>query len=268
MIYCWFADYHSLLPAVFSKIAGKRFYIVLGGYDVTYLEEFNYGSFNKKFRGSCARYSMRSATLNLPVARALGIMARSRAGDIRVKVIPTGDDPEIYLPSHDKEDVIVTVSLTKNWQRFMIKGIDRFIDLARKLPAMQFVIIGMSKEGEKCVSEKSENLLILPTISHEDLVAWYGKARFYAQFSRSEGLPNAVCEAMLRNCIPLGTNVGGIPEAMGDAGIVLDDWDADAMAEKIRTCANQDVLANRAREHIIQNYHTERREQELLNLMR
>lgn len=268
VIFCWFADYHSFLPAFFSKIFGKRFYLVLGGYDVTHVKELNYGSFNKKFRAWCTRYSMRAATMNLAVAESLGLEARERAGEINMKVLPTGYDPEIYLPSARKEDIVLTVSVTRGWQRYMVKGLDRFVALAKLMPEFQFVIIGMDQEGEKCIKNQPDNLLLIPPSNHEDLLDWYGRARYYAQFSRSEGLPNAVCEAMLRNCIPIGIKTGGIPEAIGDTGIVLEHWDAIEMAGRMRSIENLTLLAEKARERIEQHFHHSRREDELISLCR
>ena len=268
IIYCWFADYHSFLPALFSKIAGKRFYLVLGGYDVTHIKDLNYGSFNRKFRGNCARYSMRHATLNLPVAQSLSEEATARAGAIRIKVLPTGYDPELYLPGMQKENLILTISLTSTFQRYMVKGLDRFVELAREMPDFQFVMIGMDESAKDLVESKPANLIILPPSEHPELLEWYGKARFYAQFSRSEGLPNSVCEAMLRNCIPVGLRTGGIPEAIGDAGIIQDHWDAIQISERIRSCPNLDQLGNLAREHIIRSFHYRKRETELIHLCR
>lgn len=267
-VYCWFADYHSFLPAVFCRITGKRFFLVLGGYDVTHIPELNYGSFNKRIRGFCARYSIRRATLNLPVARALEKEARGRAGEIRVRVLPTGYDPALYLPSEDKESLILTVSITDSWQRFMVKGIDRFVELARRMPELRFAIVGMEDQMQPLIGEKPENLEILPALEHSMLLEWYGKARFYAQFSRSEGLPNAVCEAMLRNCVPIGVAAGGIPEAIGDAGVILEQWDPGAMAEKIRSLENVKMLSGKAREHIISEFQQAKRETALREIMK
>ncbi len=268
ILFCWFADYHSFLPALFSKITGKPLYLVLGGYDVTYIKELNYGSFNKKFRAFCARYSMRAAAMNLPVVAALGVEAKERSGEIRVKVMPTGYDPELYLPSSHKENIVLTVSLTRSWQRYMVKGIDRFVELARLMPSMQFVIIGMEDSADMLIDHRPPNLVVLPPLDHGALLDWYGKARFYAQFSRSEGLPNAVCEAMLRNCIPLGIRTGGIPEAIGDAGIVLNHWDAEEMATRVHECSNEEKLASEARQHTLDHFHIERREKELRALLK
>lgn len=262
-VYCWFADYHALLPALFSKIFRKPFYLVLGGYDVAYLEELNYGSFNRKFRGFCARYAMRTATLNLPVAKVLGEMAEQRAGNIRIKVLPTGFDPELYPPSEEKEEMILTVAITSSRQRFLIKGLDRFVDLAREMQDHQFVLIGIGPQWEHLLENRPPNLELLPPLKHEELINYYGRAKYYAQFSRSEGLPNAICEAMLRNCIPLGINIGGIPEAIGDAGILLEDWDVKVMSEQISGNSKSDLLSQRARERIIRLFQNDRREKEL-----
>ena len=49
-IYIWFADYHSFLPVIFSKIFRKNSIVILGGYDVTYLPDLNYGSFSNPVR--------------------------------------------------------------------------------------------------------------------------------------------------------------------------------------------------------------------------
>lgn len=267
-LFCWFADYHSMLPALFSRISKKPLFIVLGGYDVTYVESLNYGSFNKKFRGFCTRYSMRHARMNLPVAEALGIEARKRAGAIPVTVLPTGYDPSLYLPGEAKEEMVLTVSITDSWQRYLLKGIDRFMELAGRLPELRFVVIGIEPGVESQIGPIPGNLEVLPPLDHDDLVEWYGKARYYAQFSRSEGLPNAVCEAMLRNCIPLGIRVGGIPEAMGSVGVLLDSWDADQMAEKVRSLPDAASHSQLAREHIIRHFQIDRREQALEKLIR
>lgn len=268
VIFCWFADYHSFLPALFSRISGKRFFLVLGGYDVTHIRELKYGSFNKRFRGYCARFSMQTATLNLPVARALGEEAKKRVGKIELQVLPTGYDPDIYLPVEEKEDLVLTVSLTSSRQRFLVKGLDRFVELARYLPEYRFALIGIEGKWKQLITDQPVNLAILPPLDHRELISWYGRARFYAQLSRSEGLPNAMCEAMMMGCVPAGLNIGGIPEAIGDAGIMLDQWNPDEMAKQIRSCRDTSTLSVEARERIITLFHISRREKELVELLK
>jgi glycosyltransferase involved in cell wall biosynthesis len=267
VVFCWFADYHSFLPALFCRLTGKKFYVVLGGYDVTHVKELDYGAFNRKFRGFCAGFTMRSATLNLPVAGSLGAAARERMGDIRIKVVPTGYDPGFYQPSRKKEKVILTVSITDSKQRFLVKGIDRFIELAGYMPEYRFVIVGIPESSRELAGNVPANIEIHPPLDQENLKLWYDRSLFYAQFSRSEGLPNAVCEAMLMHCIPLGMHSGGIPDAIGDAGLVFDEWNPGIIAEKIRAIHLEKKLSVKAREHIIRTYHIDKRAQILRELL-
>lgn len=49
-----------------------------------------------------------------------------------------------------------------------------------------------------------------------------------------EGLPTAVCEAMLCECVPVGTNRYGIPIAIGDTGFYTEYGDVELTAEAIK----------------------------------
>jgi glycosyltransferase involved in cell wall biosynthesis len=49
-----------------------------------------------------------------------------------------------------------------------------------------------------------------------------------------EGLPNALCEAMLCGCVPVGTKRNGIPTAIGDCGFYVPYDDPKAAAEAIK----------------------------------
>jgi len=94
-IYCWFADYHSFLPALFAKIFGKKFYLVLGGYDVTYIPELNYGSHKNALRSFCATFSVRHAAKNLAVSDYVRKMALERVPEADVMTLYNGVDVKI-----------------------------------------------------------------------------------------------------------------------------------------------------------------------------
>ena len=51
---------------------------------------------------------------------------------------------------------------------------------------------------------------------------YFSTSQFYIQASRLEGLPNALCEAMLCECIPIGNSVFGIPSAIGNTGMLFE----------------------------------------------
>ena len=54
--------------------------------------------------------------------------------------------------------------------------------------------------------------------NHKDLVRHYKRAKIYCQFSRSESFGVSIVEAINFGCIPIVTNVGGMPEIVENNG--------------------------------------------------
>jgi len=98
-VYVWFADYHSLLPVLFAKLLNKKSYVVIGGYDVSYLPEFNYGSFNRPIRKFFTKSTLRMATICFPVAEALGEKIRKISPASNIEVLPTSTDYSQFVNS-------------------------------------------------------------------------------------------------------------------------------------------------------------------------
>lgn len=263
VIFCWFADYHSCLPILFSKICRKRSFLVLGGYDVKNIPELKYGSFSKPIRRFCAKYSIKNATLNLPVTESLVDDARRYIENFKFRILPTGYDPEAYTYSNQKEKVVLTISITDTFQRYKVKGLDRFVELAKLMPDFKFKLVGVLPAAEYLFKEIPQNMELLPPLAHDILKGIYRSSMFYAQFSRSEGMPNTICEAMLSKCIPIGLKVGGIPDVIGDSGILFDDWKPVQAKQSIEENFENKALADSARERVMKLYSIKKREQEL-----
>ena len=267
--YCWFADYHSFLPVLFSSIFKKQFYLVIGGYDVSNIPEFGYGSFSKPFRAYCASFSIRNATINLPVGKNLAAKAKSLEPKAKTLVLPTGYNPAKFpFPSgKSKLKQILTVSITDSLQRVKIKGLDRFIELAVMVPDYDFIIIGIDPEYHSLLGEIPENLELVHKIDPEELLSYYRESMYYAQFSRTEGFPNAVCEAMLCGCIPLGLNVGDIPSATGNCGLITENWVPNTFRDYIYNNKDVETLANQCRAQIVNNFDEARRIDKLISIL-
>jgi len=267
-VYIWFADYHSLLPVLFARMLCKKSFLVVGGYDVSYLPEYNYGSFNRPVRKFFAKSSLRMATICFPVAEALGAKIKLISADANVEVLPTTTDfTRFNFLDYERAKTVLTVATTGNYQRAMIKGLDRFRDLASAMPDFEFVIIGVNETFRNFFEPVPGNLRLIPQVPYNELPGYYNKASFYAQFSRSEGLPNSLCEAMLCGCIPLGTNVGDIKLTIEGIGFVISTWNLDGLPEFIRKNQNKSELRNISRQRIITKYDPEIRRKRLTELI-
>lgn len=268
-VFIWFADYHSFLPVLFAKILRKKSFVVIGGYDVARMPEFAYGSLSSPLRKSLTIFSIKNASLCLPVVENLEKKVKEIAPKAKTKTIYTGykfvlNEENQLLKKRGK--MILTVSITNNHQRYLIKGLDRFKELAEKLPDFQFYVIGVLKEAESLFEPIPKNLVLLPQLKQDELNRHYLKTSFYAQFSRSEGLPNALCEAMLYGCIPLGLDVGGISTAIEKNGLIMSDWDVNRAIDFIRKNHNK---LNREifRQKIISKFELRIREEHLINII-
>ncbi|WP_319482731.1 glycosyltransferase [uncultured Draconibacterium sp.] len=122
----------------------------------------------------------------------------------------------------EKENLIITVGIIEKEQTFYIKGIDTFIEIAQQLPQYQFLIIGLNQEKlAHLLKNLPANINIKGKIPHEELIAYYQKGKIYCQLSRIESFGIALAEAMYFGCIPIVTNVGGLPEIVCDKTLVV-----------------------------------------------
>ena len=269
LIYCWFADYHSFLPMLFSKIFSKKSILVLGGYDVASIPSLNYGSFSNPFRAFLARNSMINATLNLAVSDYIRKEALKIDPDINIELCYNGVDPQKFFPSSTKkENIVLTVGKIDSEQRIKIKGIDFFCEVASQMPEYKFIIVGISNKMIDYLPNIPENLQVLPSIEQNILLQYYQKAKVYCQFSVIESFCLALAEAMLCECIGIVTNVGALPEIVADCGIILENRNVNSAEMMIRKAMNlNSELGGKASRKIIENYSFEKREKKLLELM-
>ena len=267
-VFIWFGDYHSLLPVLFAKIFRKKSFVVIGGYDVSTLSEYSYGSFSHPIRSFFTRNTFKFVDICFPVAEALRKKLLLINPKANAETIATSVDPEKFnFSEYERPKRIITISGTENQQRLMVKGLDRFRELAIYLPEFEFIIIGAADGVKSHFEPLPANLTLLPPQQFDQLTQYYESASFYAQLSRSEGLPNALCEAMLCGCIPIGTNVGDIQITIGNTGLTIDDWKPDELVNFIRLNHNNFQLRDRVRERILTLYDPGRRINRFSQLM-
>jgi len=267
-VFVWFGDYHSMLPVLFAKTFRKKSFVVIGGYDVSTLSEYKYGSFSNPIRAFFTRNTFRFVDICFPVADALRKKLLVINPKAKAETIATSVDAEKFnFREYERPKRVITVSGTENHQRLMVKGLDRFRELATYLPEFEFILIGATDSVKSHFEPLPANLTLLPPQQFDQLTQHYEQASFYAQLSRSEGLPNALCEGMLCGCIPVGTNVGDIQITIGSTGLTIDNWKPEVLVDFIRLNHNNSQLRNQARERILMLYNPALRIERFRQLM-
>ncbi|MCS6819183.1 MAG: glycosyltransferase family 4 protein [Chitinophagales bacterium] len=284
-VYVAFAQYHSILPVLICKLFRKRCYIMVGGTDAHCFPEIGYGNHSRPFLKVATCFSLRYCYKILPKHGSLvssqysyfkakyplqGYANLCRNEKLKFKsiVIENGYDVTFWHPSgQERNKWILTVGSNLQRQReFLLKGIDLLLEVADKFSDYTFVIIGAS---ELPANNIPKNILLIPHVPYQKLRDYYSKADIYLQLSVAEGFPNALCEAILCGCIPIGSNVFGIPDIIGDERFILYKKDKNALAEIIQFALREknEALRDYFRNRIKDLYPLNRRATLLLNAL-
>jgi glycosyltransferase involved in cell wall biosynthesis len=270
LTFSWFADAHAKWAVRISRLLGKKSIVVLGGYEVAKVPEIGHGALLNPRLAKTVKYVIEHADKILAVDESLKEEAiRNLNVDGKsIQTLLAGHDHEKFKPSGSKENMVMTIGLL---DRPVVKrkGLDVFVQAAGHLRDVRFVLIGSGKDGydEQLKKMAAPNVEFVGWVDHHELHGYYQRARVYCQLSVSEGLPNALCEAMLCECVPVGTKVCGIPTAMGDTGFYVPVGDTMATVEAIRKALASD-RGKVARARIVELFSLEKREQKLVEIVR
>jgi glycosyltransferase involved in cell wall biosynthesis len=271
LMFTWFASVYSFVVVACAHLLGKRSYIVIAGADVMGVEGVKYGPWRSPVKRMIVGWAIRHATGVLPVANELRTAAMSLADydGANAAVIPTGYDPARWYPSGPKERSVLCLAGCESRARLFVKGVDILFAAARELRDEQFILAGTRMDVLSALGQAvPSNVRVLPPMPREELPSLYHTSKVYVQPSRSEGLPNALCEAMLSGCIPVGADVGGMAAAIGETGYVVPAADVDALVGALRMAleapAGRSALA---RQRICALFPVERREAALIQLL-
>ena len=268
---CHFAGYASLLPVLIGRLLGKKVFVIVAGNDGSRFLDFRYGNFTKRLLGWATKTSLRFATHILPVAQGLvyqdyryypgGAPAQGfhyfapKTKIVPYTVIPYGFntelfdlDPQVQRAAHS----FITIGNLKDPYCYFRKGFDLILELAKRNPTWHFTIIGWEPNGQ----EVPANVELVPFSPIAVVIKYLQKHRYYFQLSVMEGFPNALGEAMACGCVPIGSNVSGIPELIGDTGLILSEKNVVYLERSIELLVQQDFqeASLKARKRIEANF--------------
>ena len=265
LAFSWFALDHAYAACRLARAFRKKSLVVVGGIDAAKRADLEYGVHLNPTMGARSVYTIAHTDRVLVVDDSLREEIAKNTGIQRADIltIPTGYDVDRFRPDGGPKTNVLTVGIV-NDANLRRKGLWTFLQTARLLPDIPFVLVGVreNQATRRLRAASPPNLRLEAEITADALLEEYRRARVYVQLSLYEGLPNALAEAMSCGCLPVGTRVAGIPTLIGDSGFFVRPEDPEGTAETIgRSYATADGA--RARDRIVKEFALDRRRKAL-----
>jgi glycosyltransferase involved in cell wall biosynthesis len=271
VVFGWFASWHTFFPITLAWLLRRPSVMIIGGFDTAAMPEIGYGYQIGGLRRWASRWIMRRAG-RLITNSSYSLSEIERNTPIppeRVRVVHHGvPDPFGELPAA-KQPMALNVGAVGD-TTLVQKGQIPFVEAARELPDVRFVLAGKWLDGsiEGLRRGAPDNVEFTGWLSDADLEDAYRRAAVYVQASRHEGFGLAVAEAMLAGCVPVVLNVTAMPEVVGDAGVLIESQDSGEVAAGVRRALELGPDAARsARARILTTFPMDARREGILQVV-
>ncbi len=139
---------------------------------------------------------------------------------------------------------------------FQVKGIDTFLEIAQRLPLVKFLLLESWKLNDTSLAELEARLTQVPNVRFQhrvpDMRSVYGQTKLLLVPSVwEEGFGMVAVEAQSCRIPVIASARGGLPESVGDGGILIQDYRnveewVNAINEVLRDSSMFRELSNRA----------------------
>lgn len=246
-IISWFIGDHSFFSSLWARTFGRKSLVILGGWDAARLPEIPYGAWCNPSRTQ--QYRLRHS-ISWPneawvVEESMIERVSSYSGIERAfRVVPTIFDSEVFKCEDEKADQVATVLAVEDDSRAVLKGLPDFIEVARRIPEVPFLVVGVSQKFLQRFGDIPANMKATGYLSTEPLSELLSQTKVYCNFSLSEGLNNSLCEAMLCECVPVVADIPGnlaaIRNDQGLSALSATPHDVDSFVDLIKTGLKSD----------------------------
>lgn len=287
-VFIWFVDYHAAPITLLAKALGIKTHSFIGGYDAVKYPELKMGVYCSFWRGLSARIALKNSDLIIANHKAL-------ISSLNTYYNPSGHPEGIYrlIPALGSPAVVVfnavevetlpdftaprkaqilTVGTTPRLQDFYNKGFDLLTEVAKRRPDLNFIFVGIQKRWQTALEpkygfNKLPNIKIHEYLPRAELLELMSQSSVYAQPSISEGMPNALMEAMLMGCFPVGSNVAGIPTVIDKHGLIIPHRDASLLEKALDEALSQNPDRQAISQSISTRFSFENRKEALRKLL-
>jgi glycosyltransferase involved in cell wall biosynthesis len=150
----------------------------------------------------------------------------------------------LVIPNVARENVILNVGAIQKR-----KNITRLVKAFAAVDSdWKLVLAGSDGFGAAeihasiAASPARERISVLGYVSPEELAGWSGRARVFAFPSLDEGFGMPVLEAMTAGVAVMTSDRSSLPEVAGDAALLVDPTDAEALSEGLRRITRDQEL--------------------------
>jgi glycosyltransferase involved in cell wall biosynthesis len=165
----------------------------------------------------------------------------------RLHVVHHGTNQLPLSPSVKRENIVLNVGAIQH-RKNIVRLVEAF---ERTPPGWKLVLAGSAGYGAGEIFARIEtsprrgDIEAPGYVDRETLGRWYSRARVFAFPSLDEGFGMPVLEAMSASVPVLAANRAALPEVCGDAALLVDPGDVEAMAVALEQLMSDDGLRER-----------------------
>lgn len=216
IVWIWTADYFTLPIVLTARLFGKKTVVHIGGYEIHNDPEVGYGNQRFRIRGAISRYILKPPTSVIVQSLAYVTKLTRLIPGSKIHMVPAA----VTIPdvTRLKDESVMTAYMNYTGAE-RIKGISTYRRAVAQLPYRSVIMVDQP---------------------HEELMLSLKQTKVYCQLSYTEQFGQVVLEAMSCGCIPVVSDRGGLPELVGDAGIVVPYGNVKATVEAIQEAMKMD----------------------------
>jgi len=249
---------YNLPAGLVAKLVSEKleipYVVTCHGSDINLAMPDNKELFNNVLEQASKVIFVSNALLNK--AKSLGYSGNNSV------VIPNGIEPDLFKPLN-KEKIKRKLGLTKKVIGFVgnlvpIKRADKFPEIFENIALKQeveFLVVGdgeLRENVEKECKHKSLKVKFVGRVPNDEVPYYMNAMDVMILPSRNEGFGAVIIEAQACGVSVVGSSNGGIPEAIGDGGIVIEEGEdfekrfAEGVVELLKNPMERECLRKRA----------------------
>jgi glycosyltransferase involved in cell wall biosynthesis len=233
IVFCWFAGLWSFFCIFFAKLLKKKSIVVPGGFDVANVPKYNYGLTNSPFHRWYVKYILNNCDLALPITKANYEEVLAITKPKKCTMVYCGVELKPSARQLTKKKQVLTVGIV-NKDSSHRKGHFRFIETAKYLPDIPFILVGRQVDNtiDKLKANAPPNVTFYDFLNDEELYNLFAQSKVYMQLSYHESFGLSVVEAMSMGSTVIVSDNPALAEVVADTGIVVDIDDYKGIAAK------------------------------------